>query len=381
MTKGRLWPPECKDYEDPRSGAHVRQLTNYMGHSHHPYFTNPGWYAGGRKLLFGSDRENRTNLFGLHLRTGEITQLTDLEYVPPPHETNFQRVSVNPVRDEAYFWYELKMFALDLQTLEMRPLWQMPKGFLEGNLSCTADGKYVCTSIFEDLSEQIRIDYNRGYVGFKETFEARPLSRIVRIATDGSGTETIWEEHSWIGHVNTSPTQAHLLTFCHEGPWNRVDNRIWGLDLMTANGWMIRPREAGESVGHEYWLDDGVHIGYHGVLADGRKILGKVKYDNTDRVEVDFPYVTGHTHSNDFDMIAGDGGIQVRLWRWNKRNFDGPRCLCEHRSSQHIQKLHVHPRFTPDGKRVLFTSSRSGYGNVYLADVPDFDSLPTIEED
>lgn len=40
--------------------------------------------------------------------------------------------------------------------------------------------------------------------------------------------------------------------------------------------------------------------------------------------------------------------------------------------------LHVHPRLSPDGKQVLFTSDMSGYGNLYLVDVPDFESLPEM---
>ena len=60
-------------------GATVRQLTNYMGHSSHFYFTYPCWYDNGRKIVIYSDRENRTNLFGVDLESGDITQLTDLE--------------------------------------------------------------------------------------------------------------------------------------------------------------------------------------------------------------------------------------------------------------------------------------------------------------
>ncbi len=58
--------------------------------------------------------------------------------------------------------------------------------------------------------------------------------------------------------------------------------------------------------------------------------------------------------------------------------FDGPRILCEHRSSAHIQHTHVHLRFSPDGSYVVFTSDMSGYGNVYTVDVPDFADLPEL---
>jgi oligogalacturonide lyase len=51
--------------------------------------------------------------------------------------------------------------------------------------------------------------------------------------------------------------------------------------------------------------------------------------------------------------------------------------LCELRCSFHSQKVHAHPRFDAAGKRLLFTSDKNGYGNLYLVDLPeDFASLP-----
>ncbi|NDK14149.1 MAG: oligogalacturonide lyase, partial [Armatimonadetes bacterium] len=104
MTVGTVTPPEWRELTDPVSGVRLRQLTSYKTNSHHLYFTNPGWYAGGRKLLFGSERYNRSNLYGIDLESGEITQVTDLES-PAKREVTFLGVSVNPTRDEAYFTY------------------------------------------------------------------------------------------------------------------------------------------------------------------------------------------------------------------------------------------------------------------------------------
>ena len=50
MTVGRIWSGETSEYTDPFSGVAVRRLTAYRGHSHHFYFTNPGWYDGGARL-------------------------------------------------------------------------------------------------------------------------------------------------------------------------------------------------------------------------------------------------------------------------------------------------------------------------------------------
>ncbi len=371
---------EKKVYKDPSSGVPVTQLTDYKGHSHHFYFTNPGWYESGRKLLFSSDRNNRTNLFGVDLESGEIEQLTDLEPVPLPRELTFLSACKNPVDDEVYFWHDLKLMALDLMTRAVRTLFELDPGWCVSMTNCSADGRHVLFGSWVDLSDRIPTDLLRGYVGFLETWEARPRSRIDRVAVDGSKSEVLFEENCWIGHVNTSPTQANMLTFCHEGPWDRVDNRIWGLDAATGKVWKVRPTCEGEVVGHEYWFGDGVHIGYHGRTSDGRSMLGHIRYDNTGMVEYGFPGQTGHVFSHDADLIVGDGGGVIRVWKREEESYAAPRVLCRHDSAMRIQQTHPHPAISPDGRYVVFTSDRSGYGNVHAVPLVEFESLPLADQ-
>lgn len=381
MGKGERFPAEWRTFTDPRTGVEVRQLTAHKGHSHHLYFTNPGWYDGGKKLLFGSDRGNRTNLFGVDLASGEITQLTDRDLPPPPAETSFLFASKNPRREEIYFWHGRTLVALDLVSLEERPLYEAPGGFLTNMTNVTADGKCVCTGLYEDLSGRFAVDLLHGYVGFREYWEAMPLSRILRIDTTSGKAETVFEERYWIGHVNTSPALPHILTYCHEGPWDRVDNRIWGLDLTDGRTWPIRPGPAGELVGHEYWFADGEQVGYHGRSVSGEPFYGSIRYDNTGRVEAPFPHDSTHFHSNDLRLIVGDGSRRdprLLLWRFRGGRFAGPRVALTHRGSFQVQILHVHPRFSLDGQQILFASDASGYGNLHLIDTPDFDALPEL---
>jgi oligogalacturonide lyase len=384
MEKGHVWAAEWKSFNDAKTGVHVCQLTNYKGHSNHLYFTNNGWYDGGRKLLFGSDRNNKANLFSIDLQSGAITQLTDLVQFETPYELEFLTACVNPIRNEAYFWHHRQIKAIDLDTLQERLLYEMPEAYLGHIMNCTADGKYICTSIFEDLSSRLSVDYLNGYVGFKETCEMKPLSKVLRISTEDEGSTVVYQNNVWIAHVNTSPTLKDIITYCHEGPWDLVDNRIWGLNIHTGETWKIRPRKMeNERVGHEYWHADGIHIGYHGHRPDGEKIFGKIRWDNTENEESSFPFHTGHIHSNDYSLIVGDGQgktTSVRLWKWNGHEFIGPRSLCEHRGSFQVQKLHVHPRFNAEGTKVLFVSDMNGYGNIYLADVPEFESLPELKD-
>ena len=89
---GRRWLSELTVRKDPVSGATVRQLTNYRAHSNHSYFTYPCWYDQGRKLVIASDRDNRVNLFGIDLESGELTQLTDWD---PAKVSNRHSLSKN----------------------------------------------------------------------------------------------------------------------------------------------------------------------------------------------------------------------------------------------------------------------------------------------
>lgn len=84
--KEDFYRPEMKEIFDRKTGVSIQQLTNYKGNSHHFYFTNPAWFDNGQKLLFSSDRNNRTNLFAIDLKNYSIQQLTDLEPVPLPNE-------------------------------------------------------------------------------------------------------------------------------------------------------------------------------------------------------------------------------------------------------------------------------------------------------
>ncbi len=379
--EGRIYKSELKEINDKRTGVTIRQLTNYKGNSHHFYFTNPGWFDNGRKLLFSSDRNNRTNLFSIDLNDYTIQRLTDLEPVPLPREIEFFSAFKNPVKDEVFFWHDRDLMSLDLNTLQTVAIFELDTGWNNSMTSCSADGKYVYFSISEDLSNRIEVDVLRGYVGFDEIWEAKPQSKIIRVSTDGSHYEVIYEEKYWIGHVNASPSKRNLITFCHEGPWGKVDNRIWCMDVDTKEVWKVRPRtHEGERIGHEYWFADGETIGFHGTRADGSAFLGHVRYDNTGLVEVEFSKHTGHIHSNDKNLIVGDGGGVIRLWKWNGSTYDGPRILCEHKSSLKTQHSHPHPRFNAAGNQVLYTSDITGYCNVYLVDVPEFESLPYADE-
>jgi oligogalacturonide lyase len=383
MGKGKVWHDPVYRYIDSVSGREITRLTDYRGHSSHFYFTDPCWLNGDRSFVFTSDRENRSNLFRYDLDTGAITQLTDLDGAGRPGGC------VSPANGLLYYWWDAVLRELDPFSLSEREICEIHGPLVpRGRANPTADGAFVCTLLMDvPPASGPRIAYS--YSRFREFFLAGPLSQIVRIDIATGRVEIVHEDRCYLGHVNTSPVLGEILTFCHEGPWHEVDQRIWGLNVRTGEAWKIRPQHGECAVGHEYWFADGVRIGYHGrsLKEPGNHVFGCRTWDNREASEVSFPYHSTHFHSLDESLIVGDGTAAFRdrakpyiqLFRREGEEYGTPRVLAYHRSTFNDQHAHCHPRFTPDGKRVMYTSDLTAYSNIYLVDVGDIEELPSAD--
>ena len=371
------YPSEIFEYIDKDTGVRIKRLTSYMANSNHLYFTNNCFYDGGKKLVFESDRGCALNLFSLDLLSGEIEQLTDLARLPYPEEYALLEAFVDAKRNLCCFFAASELYILDLKTKRCVPVYKIPEGYFHHISSISADGRYVYTSIYESRGSHV------GERALADIMKQNPRSKILKIATDGKGYETIFEENAFIAHVNASPTDPDVLTFCHEGPWRLVDHRLWILDTRHPVPRKLRLCREDECIGHEYWYASGDRIGYHGYIGE-TPMLGSLKTDGSDDGHYEFPYNTGHIFSQDDKLIIGDGnrdGKYIRLWRLLDTGYESPRALCLHNSSFKRQRAHVHPRLTDDGKAVLYTSDETGYEQLYLAYLPDdLSELPMLDK-
>ncbi|ESP87005.1 oligogalacturonate lyase family protein [Candidatus Halobonum tyrrellensis] len=383
---GRERPSESERYDDPETGARVTRLTAGPGEDSHLYFTEPGWYDGGRRLLFLSDRGDGTlDLHSADLRTGTLTQVTDL----PGRVSGVTRCASEPV---AYVWHDDRLCSVDLETLTVTALYDLPDGYGGSHLAATADGDRVVTALSATDAE---LGVDRGDGDREDWIERRmaagPHSQVVSVPTDGGDPTVHVDDDRWLNHVNASPTRPDLVTYCEEGPWEQVD-RVWALDLSTDETWRVRPTGPDEAVGHEYWLADGETVGYHGwrgTRDDPDAFFGQVRYDDTDRREAPAPDIYTHFHSNTRELVVGDGTYVDRgvpyllLWAWDESEnaYDTPRKLAGHGWAGD-DDAHPHSRLSPDGSTVVFDSARGGDGSdVYLVDVPaDLDALPRADE-
>ena len=389
MGKGSVYHDPQFRYVDEHSHRPVLRLTDYFGHSNHFYFTDPCWFNDDRSFVFTSDRENQSNLFRYDLDSGLITQLTDLRGRGRPAGC------VSGAGDVLFYWWKGVLHELDLSTLGERAICSVAEPMApRGRPNPTANGKYVCSMLMEEQVEDApRISFS--YSRFREYFALKPLSQIVRIDVATGKREVIYEDRRYMGHVNTSPALPDILTYCHEGPWDLIDQRMWGLNVQTGETWKVRPQAGDYSIGHEYWFADGVHIGYHGrSRQEGRSaqhVFGHIRWDNEEWVEDHFPFHSTHFHSLDETLIVGDGTPAsvftsaskarpyIQLFKWDGERYVGPKILAYHRSTFNNQHAHCHPRFAPDGKAVLYTSDLTAYSNMYLVDVGEFEELPDLE--
>jgi oligogalacturonide lyase len=350
----------------------------------HPYFTDDGWFGNDKKMLFVSDRDNVRNLFCIDIESGEISRLTDMPKGAPDITCP---MAVNHKYNEVYYQHNRRVYAMNLETLEARPLYDIPAGFNFGGARPSGDGKYIIGGLSEDLSARIKANLSASYVGMREIFEAKPDCRIIRVNVLDGTTEEIWQENCWVGHVNPSTTQGNLITFCHEGPWQLVDHRIWVLDMSTGKAVKMRERrQDNEMVGHEYWFEDGLHVGYQvhrRNAGDDESFFGFQKFDGTGEIEAScgasMP-TPDHVHSIDFDYVVSDSGKSIKAYKFNGKTFDGPRIICMHDGDFYWGAHHPHPRMTRDKKAVVYNSTCTGYNNIYMAEIPeDFYSLPEVD--
>ena len=199
----------------------------------------------------------------------------------------------------------------------------------------------------------------------------------------------------WINHLLFSPTDPHLLLYCHEGPWQKVD-RIWTIHTDGTHNMLIQKRTMFmEIAGHEFWAPDGKTIWYDWqtpksvdfwlagyTLATGRRVAYHMQADewgihfNVTRDGTLFcddggdPGQVAHSKNGEWiellhpQLITGDG--------INKPWFVQPGVFhAEHlvNMSRHNYRLEPNVSFTPDQKWIIFRSNMFGPTYVFAVEV------------
>lgn len=382
---GRQFASEMERYIDKKSGREVVQLTK-SGSNWHLYFTDNSFTTGDEEIIYlHSDYTLRekanTEVFRMNLNSGVRTQVTDFHSW---FETagNFTK---SPDSEFLVFVGDGDLYSLNLRTGETMLLYRCPVGFALGHPHMSFDKRYVAIAACD--IPQIKKSYvNENYSGFKEAFYGHKVSYLIIARMDGSGGEVVFEDTHWMGHVQFAPDTNEYLTYCHEGPWNYVQQRIWMFNTITRHVKPCFVQEEDDSIGHEFWTRDGLVFfdnrgkGHDGTITSDKTQAVTVSSDGPDAIpwigfadkdcnlvrKMELPYYCNHYHANNDNTKLVADAVEDIVLIDIKDDMPSIEVLCEHNTSWRWQTVHCHPCWSWSSDKILFASDGKEEGRPQL---------------
>lgn len=388
-NQGKEYRSEIVAYTDPVSGKTVRRLTE-SGFSYHFYFTENSFTAGDKEILYRHSEApwvegvpSRTELFAMDLESGVRTQLTDLagEF----QSWSFQTKAVDSsfvlcICDGDLYRFDRKSGGLTL-------LYRTPIGFKITGGTISRDNRYVAITLCEKVELGRKLS-GTNYDGFSEQLYAHKRGRIVLLTSDGREARLVHEDTHWINHIQFAPDTNEYLTYCHEGPWHMVHQRIWLFNTVLREATPCFRQKIDDSIGHEFWTRDGlVFFDNRGAGHDGSITVDKTQAVATEHSlgevipvvgfadksgnvvrSLELPFYCNHYHASlDNRYLVGDA-VEDLLLLDISGEVPTSELLCRHNTSWIAQHTHPHPTFSWSNDKILFASDEGklGQSRLYL---------------
>ncbi len=391
---GDRWPSEMSACSAAKPGRQITQLTR-VGNNVHMYFTENSFHQNGKEIIFTSDRasgENvpphedpRYNLVHMDLETGVITQLTDEPEGIRPHAT-----TKTPDGQIIVYMTGKQIKALFTSTGQVTTIYAEQGNFTLAAPSIAANRRYIAFARNEDVKIPSHLT-GVNYFGFKDRYYRIKDGRITLAYLDGSGALDVFRDTHQLAHFQFCPDDPTIATFCHEGPWNLVAQRIWLLDLVSREAKPCFRQEEKDSIGHEFWTQDSLIFfdnrgpGHDGTITSDRTqaVLTEVKVNENQMIpfvgwcdrsgklvkQLAMPFYCNHYHANpDNTLLVGDDVDELVLISTSQEPAT-LETLCTHGTSWRTQTSHCHPTWSGDGRRILYASDAGGRVNLYLIDL------------
>ena len=355
---GKIFQSEKNTWTDDSTGYVITQWTN-SGINHHPYFTVDAFIDKENAIIF-SDRTGKNQLFRLNLDNGEMTQMTNAE--------NLSKIDHLPKFKTIWYIDGKKLFAVNTENFQSDFIYDFESfPYSINSISVTCNAKWLVFSSEKKDSLSGPCGYG-PFAIYKLNLQSKELVQITL-------------EYGFnISHVQANPVDTNLVLYCWQ--WERFDEerlvghspiRTWWVNINGTDGGPLK-QEFGTQQTHEAWTPDGKNITYiykyrWGSLK-GKHFLGIQSIDG--KTYKAFPSQVSPGHQNLFsdnkhwivDTFNNDESL-LALITINKNKIKDAQILFRHGSSLVGQDSHPHPRFSPDGKYVLFSTDKSGTAQVY----------------
>ncbi len=357
--------------EERADARRPRRLTSGETIHHHFYFTNQTFSPNGERLYFVRYDGHVPNIYVTDADgRGTPQRITDTKLLNPFSPT------VDPQGSFVYFTGGRSVWRVPCAGGETEEFHRLDAG-LPSNMAISPDGRWVATSV-------------RG----SNDCELLALNTLTGEA------HVVLRKAMAIGHVQFSRTAP--LRILYSGP---PDQRIWLVDFDGANDHLLYQQRPDEWIVHESWLNEreviftqwpdallavdihtkevrvaaatnawhacadptGTWIAYDTVHPDrGLQLLDTRTGENT---------LLCHTNSSNlgsqwrYRTPAPEAALDTSIFR-DVTDSESLPAIDARESTYGPQWTHPHPAFSPDARRVVYTSDESGQPQVYVVDLP-----------
>jgi oligogalacturonide lyase len=406
-------PP--KTWIDKDTGHRVIRLTDEPGSASF-YFNVNSYTPDGNEMVYTTPE----GVSVLDLRThqtrsvvkGRVHTLEVGHKTPSIFYTKILDGTPEPRSLGDYMRAPKAVFSTDVDTGVTKMLAKVPEG--AGIVTINAD-ETLAAGTFEDHPAE---PANQEYRGTDHTstsqtspldqprnkgemMERRLAARIpltlftLSLTGDNKVTPLIQHSTDWINHLLFSPDDPHLLMYCHEGPWQKVD-RIWTIHTDGTHNQLMHKRTMDmEIAGHEFWGKTGDTLYYDLQTPKGEDFwLASLNLNSGARTWYHMQRNEWSIHFNvnrGATSFAGDGGDPGQVakapdgeWIYlfhpelindtgkQDPSFIHPGVLHAEKlvnMSKHNYVLEPNVSFTPDGKMIIFRSNMFGPTYVFGVEI------------
>lgn len=384
MAKGDIRQLNFTSYVDSDSNNEVIRLTPHDTLCHRNYFYQKCFTNDSRQLLFSAEFDEHRNYYILDLESQVAKQLTE------GRGDNTFGGFLSP--DDNYLFYvknERNLQRVDLHTLEEVTIYTVPDDWV-------GYGTWVANS---RCSEIVAIEIDKkdwvplsDWKIFQAFYHKNPHCRMITINLESGESSVVLDQNTWLGHPIFRPNHDDTIAFCHEGPHDLVDARMWMVNRDGTNERKVHEHLSGESCTHEFWIPNGTALAYVSYMKgqQQRYIRNYNPDTHEDTLVMEMPACSHLMSNNEGTLYVGDGSgspVDVEDTASYKIKNDpwiyilSPKTrqankLVKHNSSWNVldgdrQVTHPHPSFTPDNKYVLYSCDAEGLPALYLAKIPD----------
>ncbi len=352
------WPSESISFQD-ETGRMVRQVTTHSSIHHHPFFFVEAYDDQMCHLVFISHRTGRPQIFLEIQETGELFQITD--------EEDLAEWSVIPSRDGRWIYYIAGQGGFRVNP---------------GN----GDAEQLVSFGDAEMREQGMVGAAMGTTALSASgcwwavpVRCKDRMRFWMIDTQ-TGSANVFLEKATIGHPQFCPDDEDLILYA--GP---MTDRVWVTDRSGRKDRRMHERTHElQWITHEIWRPGHrsiLFVDWPNGIGEIDVVTGAVKHvsdfpvwhgapDRTGtRLVCDTNFPDRGLHLVDFEAPPASQPFFLHRPQASSMGEHWARPFPYGKGPVKVyapQHTHPHPRFSPDGGQIVFTSDRTGHAQVYV---------------